>query len=262
MKAQDIINHLQAQGSWVNWENTRDVVLYGNPEVEINKAGVCWIITTKALKQAIAEGVNFIISHENPFYEATTIHTKRFLQSATYKKQLMKENNICAYRCHDVWDNIPEYGIADIWAKVIDLPFGPRELKSYNTYAYFSALSVKAVAKKVAEALVSCGQDTVQVIGDPDKMISSVVIGTGAAIDVNRMLTKEADAIILSDDGCMTYQGVQYCLDNDIPVIRVNHSICEIPGMLSMRDYLKEKLNVETIYLHEGYDVTAVKATD
>ena len=260
MKAQEIIDYLNKQGTWVNWENTRDVILYGDPTIEVNKVGVCWVLTMKALKQAIAEGINFIISHENPYYEATTIHTKRFLLGAEEKRALMQEHNICAIRCHDVWDKIPVVGVSDIWAKTLGFPFKPRDLNSFNMYADFPMMKVRDVALQIAVKLAPYGQDAVQIFGNPDQEITSLVIGTGAAIDVNNMLTKPADALVASDDGCMTYAGIQYCLDHDIPVIRVNHAQSEIPGMLSMVDYLKSNLAVEAIYLPEGYDMTTICA--
>ena len=261
MQAKDIIKHLEDAGTWVNRQHTRDVVLAGDPEVEVKKVGVCWMMTSKALNQAIAAGVNFIITHENPFYEASTIHHQLYMQSADAKRKLMAENNICLYRCHDVWDKIPEVGIADVWAKTIGLPFDKRELKSFNSYAHFPATPVEEIAKKVAAAVAPYGQEAVQLYGDPKQLVSSLVIGTGAAIDINNMLMDQhADALVTSEDGCMSYGGVQYCLDNNIPVIRVNHAQSEIAGLESLVEYLKTNLGVPCEYLAEGYDMLLVKA--
>ena len=232
----------------------------GDPEMEVKKVGVCWMMTNKALKQAIASGVNFIITHENPFYEASTINHQLYFQSANAKRKLMEQHEICLYRCHDVWDKIPEVGIADIWAKTIGLPFEERKLTSFNSYAHFPATPVEEIAKKVANAVAPYGQEAVQLYGDPKQLVSSLVIGTGAAIDINNMLMDQpVDALVTSEDGCMSYGGVQYCLDNNIPVIRVNHAQSEIAGLQSLVEYLKQQLNVSCEYLSEGYDSLLVK---
>ena len=258
MKIQEIIDYLQTQGTWVNWNQSRDIVLFGETNYEINKIGICWMMTNKALAKAIKEKVNFIITHETAFYEAATAPRRLFYESAQKKKELLKQNNICLYRCHDVWDKIPKVGIADVWSKVIDLPFEPRELTSYNSYAKFSPMSIQEIALKISKALTPYGQDCVQIYGDPKRLITSLVIGTGAAIDINTMLQPGVDAVVISEDGSLTTQDVQYCLDNDIGVIRVNHAQSEIPGMHSMVAYLQEKFLLDVIYLPEGYDMTSV----
>ena len=261
MQAKDIIKHFEDAGPWVNRQHTRDVVLAGNPEIEVKKVGVCWMMTNKALKLAIDAGVNFIITHENPFYEASTVQHHLYSQSAHAKRMLLEEHSICLYRCHDLWDRIPEVGIADIWARTIGLSFEKRKLSSYNSYAHFPAVSVKEIAKKVAAAVAPYGQQAVQLYGDPEQLVSSLVIGTGAAIDVNNMLMDQpVDAIVTSEDGCKSYEGVQYCLDNNIPVICVNHAQSEMAGLESLVDYLKQQFDVPCEYLPEGYETLHVKA--
>lgn len=258
MQAQEIIQHLQDIGTWVNWSKTRDVVLHGNPKIKVSKIGICWMVTNKVLKQAIEDNINFIITHENPFYQSTTSPDQIFYQSANRKKQLLDQHNICVYRCHDVWDKIPDIGVSDMWAKSIDLPFEPRNLTSFNSYAYFSPTTVRDIARKFAQALAPYGEDSVVIFGDPNQLISSIGIGTGAATYAPTILEKPVDAISVSDDGCMTYTDIQYCLDNDIPVIRVNHAQCEIAGLKELVPYIKNNFDIETIYLDEGYQTTTI----
>ena len=261
MQAISIIEHLENCGTWVNRRKTRDLVLAGNPEIEINKIGVCWMLTNKALQQAISEGVNFIISHENPYYEASTGPYYIYHLSALAKKELMAKYAICAYRCHDVWDKFPDYGIADVWQKIIDLPFEKREISSFNSYASFKVMTVEEIALKIAKALSTYGQDAVQIFGNPKRLVTTLGMGTGAATDVDSILAgKEVEVIVFSEDGCKSYQEIQYCLDNKIEVIRVNHATCEIPGMFSLVDYLKDQFPVDVVYLKEGYDMVSIFA--
>ncbi len=258
MKITEIISELEKTGTWVNYNKSRDYVLQGDPNQKVLKIGVCWMATTKAIKQAIEEGVNFIVSHENPFYQATTSPDKIYLESANYKRELLNSNNICLYRCHDYWDRLPEIGVTDIWAKLFELDFKQRNINSFESYATFTKRPIKDIAKKIATKLAPYGQDTVQVFGNPDQEVESLALGTGAATNVPLMLKNNPQAIVVSDDGCMTYEGIQYCLDNEIPVIRVNHAQCEIPGIETMVDYFTKNYNIETIYLEEGYKATSI----
>ena len=114
MKVIDVIKHLESVGHWVNWDKTRDVVLHGSCDKEITKMGVCWVATKKVVEEAKAKGINFIISHENMFYEASTSPQRQLLESSNEKRRLLDEGDITVYRCHDVWDMMPEYGVADI----------------------------------------------------------------------------------------------------------------------------------------------------
>ena len=43
MKVIDVINHLKNEGYWVNFDKTRDIVLYGDTDKEITKIGICWV---------------------------------------------------------------------------------------------------------------------------------------------------------------------------------------------------------------------------
>ena len=168
MKVQDVIAHLEKVGYWVNWDKTRDVVLHGSTDKEITKMGVCWVATKEVIEQAKHAGINFIISHENAFYEQTTSPTRQVLESANEKRKLLDEGDITVYRCHDVWDMMPTYGVADIWSKDIGLDFEPRVVNSYNSYANVN-MTVKELAQKVANAVSKYEQEGIQVIGNLDK---------------------------------------------------------------------------------------------
>ncbi len=258
MKAQDIINHLHELGTWVNWRKTRDIVLAGDPDIEVEKIATCWMMTNKVIQQAITAKVNFIICHETPYYEASTEPYQIYYQSANRKRKLLAQHNICVFRCHDVLDRLPEVGIPDSWGQAIGLPFKDRPVNSFYKYAEFEPTSVTEIAKKVAKAVTACGQDAVQVFGDPQRLITSLAIGTGAITNIDDFLKLPVEAVVFSEDGCKSYQDIQYCLDNNIAAIRVNHSACEVPGMRALADYLQKTFNIPSQHLAEGFDCTTV----
>ena len=258
MKVIDVIKHLESVGHWVNWDKTRDVVLHGSVDKEITKMGVCWVATKQVVEQAKALGINFIISHENMFYEASTSPQRQLLESSNEKKRLLDEGDITVYRCHDVWDMIPEYGVADIWSKDIGLDFEPRVVNSYNSYAN-CYMTVKEFAQKVANAVYKYEQAGIQVIGDMDRKLSRIAIGTGAATNIFSMLKQNPDAVVVSDDGVTNWIAIQWCIDNDLPIIIVNHASCEIGGLMQMVKYFNDVMpELDVTYLYEGYKVQVV----
>ena len=254
MIIQEIIDDLNKQKHWVDFDKTRDIVLFGDPLQEIIKVGVCWVATLPAIESAIQQGVNFIISHENCFYEESTSPRKAILEARQVKKDLLMTHKICVYRCHDVWDRMPEFGVADRWSKAIDLVFDPRETGSFISIARFESMSVQALAHKVATGLSPYGQEAVSLLGNPNQVVSSVAIGTGAITDIFTMLKSKVDCVVCSDDGINNWITAQYCVDYQLPLIIVHHSISEIPGLHGLVDYLKLNYpHQKIVYLEEGY---------
>lgn len=260
MKIQEVIDHLESQGTWVDWDQTRDFILYGDSDREINKMGVCWVATVSVIEKAIHEDINFIISHENPFYQSSTSPKTFVRDSIELKKDLLNQGNITIYRSHDVWDKFPEYGVADQWAKRLGFPF-TRDISSYLQFADIQTITLGSLAKQVANALTQDGENGVYVIGDLDRNINHISMGTGAATDIFAMLKKLTDVLIVSDDGITNYYQMQYAIDNDIAMIVVNHSSCEICGLKAMETYFKNiypDLSVQ--YLEEGYNIQYILA--
>ena len=163
------------------------------------------------------------------------------------------------YRCHDVWDKIPNVGVSDTWASIIGLPFAPRDIHSYNSFATFESMTVEMIAKKIASALAPYGQSSVTVLGNLNKQVQSCGIGTGAATDVFALVRRNMECVVLSDDGSNNWIAGQYCIDQDIPLILVHHSVSEIPGVQTIVGYLQTLFNdLPVEYLEEGYKYHSV----
>lgn len=255
MEGKDIITHLEQQGTWVHWDKTRDYVLYGEANKQIERVGVCWVATIPAIKQAIEQDIQFIISHENPFYQMDTALPTMVRKSVEEKKNLLQEHDICIYRCHDVWDKIADVGVADVWAKRLGFSC-ERSLDSYIQHASIAPIKVSELAKHIAHVLHQDGENGVYVFGDTQKIVSNVGLGTGAATNIFDMLKKPCDVVIVSDDGINNYYQGQYVIDQEIPMIVVNHAGCEIAGLKSMAKYLqKEFPQISCKYLFEGYKI-------
>lgn len=261
MKVKDVVGILEKEGTWVQWNrSTRDRIMYGDENQEVKKIGVCWVATNKVIETAIDKGINFIISHENPFYTTGTYLETRLLESMERKKSLLDKGDICVYRCHDVWDSIRTYGVSDTWASRLGFDFEERVLNSYYQFANIPSQPVSELATHVANALKEDGEEGVYVFGDTSKKVCRLAMGTGAATNVFEMLDYNPDVVIVADDGISNYKDAQFALDNNLPMIVVNHAGCEIGGLKNMETYFHDNypfLDVE--YLDEGYSISYFK---
>lgn len=259
MKIRQIIEEMNRGATWMNPNETRDIILCGSDNVEVEKVGVCWVATNRAIEQAIDRGIHFIISHENPFYHMTTSPKRLARLSGERKLARLREGDITLYRCHDLWDMYPEVGVADVWAKKLGFDF-QRATASYLQRAVIEKTTARQLAVHVAESLLPDGENGVYLFGDPDKTVTQVGMGTGAATDIFKMLELgPCDVCIVADDGISNYYQAQYALDNDLSLIVVNHSCCEIAGIRSLARFLREKFPaLEVFDLEEGYRVTHI----
>lgn len=238
MKIQDIIFHLENQGEWVNRRKTRDHLLIGNDQTEINKMIVCWVPTKDIIQKAIDEHYHFIICHENPFYLDSTFMHSAIIDATKDKKSLLENHQITIYRCHDLWDLYPAYGVLDMWLKLLHFNNHKTINQGFYKIIYNVNMATQDLAIHIKKYIALYGENGIEVIGDLNKHIDNLAIGTGDITDVFEMTDLNADACLVSDDGINNWVSVQWCMDHHIPLIVVNHRTAENAGMLGMKNYL------------------------
>lgn len=254
MKICDIIDFLKGEYSWVNPEQTRDILLYGDAKTDVDKAAVCWVATSKVLEEAAKKDIHFIITHENLFYNFSTMPQQLLLSMIRKKQAFLEQHQICVYRCHDLWDQYPIWGVSDQYADILGFPFAKRDTSSFIHRADIHPMMVKEAAQKIADALSDYGENGVTILGNPEKQIARLTIGTGAATSIYDMMKYAPDAMVVAEDGIRTYCEGQLALDLDIPLILVNHAACEHPGILQLRTFLQKQFpEVSFTYFDDGF---------
>ena len=258
MKIREIIETINKECTWKSFNRkTRDRVLIGDSNQEVNEVIICWVATNQVIDHAIQKRVHFIISHENPFYSSSTNMETRMYDAIEAKKKQCEDHQICMYRCHDVWDLIPNYGVSDVWARLLGYDFEPRVTSSYYQAANIPACSVVKLAQHVAQSLCVDGEEGCYVYGNVNKVVSRIAIGTGAATNIFDMLDFKPDAVIVSDDGITNFTDAQFAIDQNIPMVVVNHAGCEIGGLKNMVSYFEEKLpQIHAEYVDEGFHIS------
>lgn len=242
MEIKKIIKLLESQGEWVNRNKTRDHILYGTDQRDIDEAIVCWVATNNIIDMAIEQDIHFIITHESPFYLASTALPSAVYESQKEKEILLEEYHITVYRCHDLWDLYPEIGVRDSWAKVLDLNFEDVEGHSFLRYANEVNRTVKELAQHINKCIEPYYQYGIEVIGDLDKKVNRLGIGTGACTDVFEMSEHSVDACLVCDDAITNWIHVQWAMDHDLPLLVINHLTSEAPGIDCLADYLNKEL--------------------
>ncbi len=252
MRAIDLRNHMQQIGTCVNWENTADHFIAGDPETEVKKVAVAWQSRTAALREAVEMGCQLFVTHEQTFYHEAQVKRKDEDQPCLVeKRKLIEDSGLVILRCHDTWDRMPEVGIVDSWAAHLGLEnrIAAGDFESgYPAPVPTLAQLAEYVAAKTAEL----GQDSVEMLGDPDEKISKVAIGCGAGTNYEKMVELGADVIIGSDDGMHYWMNGSWALDSDLPLVLVNHCTSEEPGMKNLAEYIRKQFGVETVHLFQG----------
>jgi putative NIF3 family GTP cyclohydrolase 1 type 2 len=227
-------------------EHTVDTFKAGNPEAEVRGIAVSWMSYTEALHRALELGCNVFVTHEPTYFDHFDGASERGLDvfdiaRVREKRQFIEDHDIIILRCHDLWDQIPEIGIPDAWATWLGLG------QAVDGEGYFRVYDVTGrtaidIAQHVAEHTQALGQEAVQLIGPAEKPVTRLAIGTGAITPFLTFVQQyHADIAICTDDGFVYWRDGAYAVDMQIPVIVVNHTVSEEPGMMNLAAHLRTK---------------------
>lgn len=248
MKAIDIRNHFVDQADWVDAETTVDRIIIGDAQKDVSRVLVTWISGFPAVRRAVEEGFDALITHEPTFYDHPDHRGEEFKIEATEigaeKKRFIAESGLVVIRNHDVWDRFPKYGIPWAWGSFLGLGDTPAEIsESRYQHAYdIAPASLDEVAADFARRTAAIGEPYLQVIGAGDRTIRRVGLGTGCICSLDVSVEMGCDATIVCDDGTCYWKGLQWAADAGHAIIRANHGTSEEPGMVSMTRYINENL--------------------
>jgi len=269
MKAKELHEHFKRVGTWVDWEHTVDRFLAGDPNIEVEGIAVSWMPTFPNLEKALNAGCNLFVTHE-PLYAIAVNGQGRVIGGTPFidphlqgiKKQVIDKNDVwvkkqkwleetgmTVYRCHDFWDDFPEIGIHGAWADWLGLSGEPVEARKFYEVHEFEEMTVGDLAKRILKRVKPLGQEAVHVVGDLRKRVSRIAIGTGAITNYREMYKMRADVLLLTDDGTRLWESGQWAIDSGIPLIIVNHSTSEEPGMIALSRYI-QKIFPDVLVMH------------
>lgn len=246
---------------------TVDKFIIGDPGTKVKKIGTCWMPYWETCKKAVESGVNLLVVHEPTFYthrdleedkedyfKAPEFAKKQYLDLVAEKKKWILENGLVIIRNHDTMDALKDRGIPFALGQFLgysnDDIIASRTF--YNVYKIDKQPAAQAAAS-IAGKLKEIGQPGVAFYGDPDRLVSSVGVGTGCISSPMWFADLEPDVYISIDDVVNTWIQTAFATDSGRPLIVINHGTSEEMGMRMLNRIIKERFpDIETIHFNEG----------
>ena len=215
----------------------------GSLDNEVTGIIVCWSPTLKVIEKAIKYKANLIVSHEWLVYEYANSkwmenENRTFDKTPNLKRlKLLSENGITILKYHSNWDIAPG-GIADSLGEYLgfrNLVMKGRLIRVYEE----RPIKLKELANLVGERLKI---SYLKISGDRNKKVSYV--GTAAG-GLGQIFTYPDDfarsrAQVLIFGEMLQYTEI-YTHESGYFYIVTSHEASEMPGMLKMTSFLKNK---------------------
>jgi putative NIF3 family GTP cyclohydrolase 1 type 2 len=255
MNTNDIREYLLSRAPWVDRARTVDTVKAGDATREVRTVGVGWVSSIENLRRAHELGCDLFVTHEPTFWEHAAAELRgRAIEPGITKQRFLDETGMVVLRVHDIWDNWPGIGIRDSWARGLGLTefLAEDETRWHAMYA-IPETTLREFARYVAGKVHVLGQDSVQVIGDPDRRVSRPALGVGCGGPDTDMIELGADVLIVCFDGASYWQTRQRFSELGVGVITVEHGTSEMWGLENLARYLREtypSLTVHYLDLH------------
>ncbi len=233
MTASEVVDQIK-QHIGVPWNDRshRDTFKLGNPDTQVKGIATTVMVTFDMLKRAHAAGLNFVISHEDTFWNDRD-ETKDVSSLPLYKEktEYVLTNDMVIWRCHDHMHAMhPDFTVVGSLRSVgvkggEDAVMRPRIYTIPETTFGEFASNVKRLTRAHA----------FRCVGDPGTKVSRILLGPGYATP---RVTADADVVIGGEqqeaDGF--FDDVEYVLDANalgMPkcFIALGHVVSEEPGM-------------------------------
>ncbi len=250
MNTNEIREYLLSRAPWVDRERTVDTVKAGDPTREVRAVGVGWVSSIENLRRAHELGCDLFVTHEPTFWEhAAPEQHYRTVEPGLTKQRFLDETGLTVLRIHDTWDYWPEIGIRDSWAVGLGLIklVAEDEHHLHGMYA-IEETTLRAFAQHVADRVAVLGEESVQVIGDPEMRVSRPALGVGCIVPDMDMIEAGADVMIVCYDGASYWQRRQRFAELGVGVITVEHGTSEMWGLENLARYLGETFPALTVH--------------
>jgi putative NIF3 family GTP cyclohydrolase 1 type 2 len=238
----------------VNAEKTVDRVIAGDPRKAIRTVAVGWMSALDNLKAAHELGCDLFITHEPTFWEHTGETYWRTREPGLTKQRFLDDTGMVVLRIHDCWDKWPEIGIRPSWAEALGLT----ELVAEDSTGFRGIYEIepqilREFARYIAEKVKPVGQDSVQVMGSPDMIVSRPALGVGCIVPDMEMIGKGSDCLVLCFDSGSYWAQRERLYECGVGVITVEHGTTEVYGMQNLAKYLQETFPELVVHYLESH---------
>lgn len=258
-------------------ENTVDVILAGDPDMEISKVATCWMPYLDTLQTAYDMGCNTVVCHEPLEYahrgwdaagcdvkdacsQKGLNHALGLYQAAVDdKREWLRERGMAVIRCHDALDLAEGFGVPDAFSRLLGLGDRPLiEKKPYLRVFGIEPASAMDVAKDFAKRLRALNQTEIKLYGDPEREVTSVGIGTGCCCDPLDLLEMGAELVVSINDIVRTWIHCPFANDTGLPLLVIDHGTSEEAGVGELCEHLRSALGLDIVHIPQGAGHIAV----
>ncbi len=225
------------------FEGDPNGLLYGDPQTEVTGIAVTWTPTVRVLREAACDGLNFVLTHEIPFFSTANSNWFRTLPEEEKphniaRRRILDAHGMVVCRCHSNWDGTPG-GVMDSCAEAL----------GFTDYAHRGAhcctydIEPVTLAELADHARLALGVPSVRVAGDTGRIVERVTVMYGGLMQtwyaVDEAVIAGADVIICGE--ALDY-GFRAAVDAGVAVIETSHVNSENPGMREFARLLGERL--------------------
>jgi len=225
------------------WEypgDTVDTFKAGGPDTVVTGIAVAWLPFTWALEQARDLDCSLFVTHEPTYYDHHDNREELFdLDIPSERRRMLEEWGMAVLRCHDLWDRFPEKGVTTSWGAFLGLDRLVDQGEFARVYAV-EPTTARSFAETVAARTAALGQPGVHLVGDGERRVETVCIGTGAISPYLELVAQfQPDLVVCTDDGMDYWRDGAYAVDGGPPIVVVHHGVTEEPGVANLARQLQ-----------------------
>jgi putative NIF3 family GTP cyclohydrolase 1 type 2 len=222
---------------------------FGDPQAAVAGVLVCWMPTTAALEQALAEGCNLVICHETLFFpQSAPIDGERCWRANRLRMRLMHQGEMVVYRAHGKLDRLCVFEdfVAALGLEAVCAGEGQTRVFS---------LPPTRLAALAERAMRITGLPTVRMTGDPQRQVTRVGLpwgGLGLFVNISfmqRLVENEAQAGICGETD---EYAMRFAEDAGLALIETSHAACENIGLRRFAAMLAEAHPALKVVFHES----------
>jgi putative NIF3 family GTP cyclohydrolase 1 type 2 len=239
--ASDVLQRMRVHIGTPWQEGGVDRIIAGAPDTAVRGIATTMMATFDALKAAVAQNLNLVITHEPTFWSHQD-NVQQLQNDALHKRKLeyIRANDLVVYHFHDHWhakrpvDGI-NYGMAQKigWAPFMDTVNN----RKFN----IPATTLGDLAKFFHRKL---GDRTLRVVGDPDMPVGHVIASWGYCSSFPGIDLLDSDSDVLVIGEAQDWDLIAYAQDlvtsgRKKGLIVLGHVLSEQWGMNYCAEWLK-----------------------
>lgn len=235
-------------------------LVYGDGATRVTGVAVTWTPSLAVLSQAVAAGLNFILTHESLFFQASgtpwfeVIPTEEKPANLA-RRAILDRFGLVVCRCHSNWDGVRTEGVVDSTARTLGFFVETHSSRFLRVYE----IGERPLADLALHVRTRLGLTQVRVAGDLAVLVSRVGLAVGGLAQgcsyLDELLANGAQAVIVGE--ALDYS-VRIAVDSGIGFIEASHVASENPGMRNFARLLRKALPDElpVTFLDAGHPWT------